>query len=187
MGIKWSPILQANEVHIILWVLSESMKIIKIKNCLKFRNSLIWSTVGSCSTSIFMIVAKMLGISSLFGLPSNPSSSSCSTWNLVLVWLPNNQSSSITHRMLKVHVNIQGVDTKVDFKVWNEARYEVILNMVWLKHVDAWIACKEGTIHEKLYSIKCFYGVFGGISLGWCGTLSSAIPWPSLNATKPFF
>ena len=34
-----------------------------------------------------------------------------------LVWLPNNQSSSITHRMLKVPVNIQGVDIKVDFEV----------------------------------------------------------------------
>ena len=32
-----------------------------------------------------------------------------------LVWFPNNQSSSITHRMLKVPVNIQRVDTLVDF------------------------------------------------------------------------
>jgi hypothetical protein len=63
------------------------------------------------------------------------------------VWLPNNQSSSITHRMLKVPVSIQGVDTEVDFEVWNGARYEVILGMAWLKQVDAWIACKEGAIH----------------------------------------
>ena len=53
----------------------------------------------------------------------------------------------------------------MDFKVWNEARYEVILNMVWLKQVEAWIACKEKTIHEKLYSIKYFYDVFGGTFL----------------------
>ena len=52
--------------------------------------------------------------------------------------------------MLKVYVNIQGVDTKVDIEVWNEARYEVILDMAWLKQMDAWIACKEGAIHGKL-------------------------------------
>ena len=53
------------------------------------------------------------------------------------VLLPNNQSSSITHRMLKVPVSIQGVDTEVDFEVWSGARYEVILGMAWLKQVDA--------------------------------------------------
>ena len=72
------------------------------------------------------------------------------------VWLPNNQSSSITHRMLKVPVSIQGVDTEVDFEVWNGARYEVILGMAWLKQVDAWIACKEGAIHGKLQNDKFF-------------------------------
>ena len=57
------------------------------------------------------------------------------------------------------------MDTKEDFKVWNEARYEVILGMVWLKQVDAWIACKEGAIHRKLHNGKYCYSVFGGIFL----------------------
>jgi hypothetical protein len=57
------------------------------------------------------------------------------------------------------------MDTKEDFKVWNEARYEVILGMVWLKQVDAWIACKEGAIHGKLHNGKYCYSVFGGIFL----------------------
>ena len=43
------------------------------------------------------------------------------------VWLPNNQPSFITHRVLKVHVNIQGVNTEADFKVCDGARIEVIL------------------------------------------------------------
>ncbi|MBE3102723.1 MAG: hypothetical protein IMZ40_00590, partial [Bacilli bacterium] len=72
------------------------------------------------------------------------------------VLLPNNQTSSITHRMLKVPVNIQGVDTEVDFEVWNGARYEVILGMAWLKQVDAWIACKEGAVHGKIHNGESF-------------------------------
>ena len=72
------------------------------------------------------------------------------------VWFPNNQSSSITHRMLKVLVNIQGVDTLVDFEVWNEARYEMILGMGWLNQVDAWIACKEEVVHGKLQNGRSF-------------------------------
>lgn len=62
---------------------------------------------------------------------------------LCLIWLPNKQPIFIIQRMLKVHVNIQGVNTEV----WVGARYEVILEMVWLKHVDAWIACKEITLY----------------------------------------
>ena len=72
------------------------------------------------------------------------------------VWLSNKQSSFITHRMLKVPVSIQGVDTKVDFEVWNGVRYKVILGMAWLKQVDAWIVCKEGAVHGKLHNGKSF-------------------------------
>ena len=64
------------------------------------------------------------------------------------ICLPHNQSSSITHRMLKV--------LEVDFEVWNGARYEVILDMAWLKQVDAWIACKEEAVHGKLHNGKSF-------------------------------
>lgn len=46
------------------------------------------------------------------------------------VWLPNNESSSITHYMLRVLVIIRGVDTSANFEVWNGARYEVILGVV---------------------------------------------------------
>ena len=80
------------------------------------------------------------------------------------VWFPNNQSSSITHRMLKIPVNIQGVDTLVDFKVWNGARYEVILGMGWLNQVDAWISCKEGVVHRKLQNGR-FFSIRGKRSL----------------------
>ena len=62
-------------------------------------------------------------------------------------------------------MNIQGMDTKANFKLRNEARYEVILRMAWLKQVDAWIACKEGAIHGKLHDGKYCYIVFGGIFL----------------------
>ena len=72
------------------------------------------------------------------------------------IWFSNNQSSSITHCMLKVLVNIQGVDTLMDFEVWNGARYEVILGMGWLNQVDAWIACKEGVVHGKLQNERSF-------------------------------
>jgi hypothetical protein len=70
------------------------------------------------------------------------------------VLLPNNQSSSIDHRLVNIPISIQGVDTIMDFKVWNGARYDVILGMAWLREVDAWIACKEGVVHRKLQNGK---------------------------------
>ena len=45
------------------------------------------------------------------------------------VLLQNNQSSFKTHRVLRNHVSIQGMDTEADFEVWDGARYEVILGM----------------------------------------------------------
>jgi hypothetical protein len=73
-----------------------------------------------------------------------------------LVLLPNNHSSSIDHWLVNVLVSIQRVDTIVDFEVWNRARYNVILGMVWLQEVDAWFACKEGAVHGKLQNGKAF-------------------------------
>jgi hypothetical protein len=73
-----------------------------------------------------------------------------------LVLLPNNQSSSIDHRLINVPVSIQGVHTTADFEVWNGAMYDVILGMAWLREVDAWIACKEGAFHGKLQNGKAF-------------------------------
>ena len=58
--------------------------------------------------------------------------------------------------MLKVPVNIQGMDTLVDFEVWNGVRYEVILGMEWLNQVDAWIAYKEGVVHGQLQNGRSF-------------------------------
>jgi hypothetical protein len=72
------------------------------------------------------------------------------------VWLPNNQPSFIMHRMLRVPVNIQGVNTEAYFEVWDGARYEVILGMAWFEEVDAWIACKGGEVHDKLQNGKSF-------------------------------
>jgi len=66
------------------------------------------------------------------------------------VLLLNDNTSLIDHHILNAPVSIQGVETKVNFEVWNGARYNVILGMVWLRQVDAWIACKEGTVHGKL-------------------------------------
>lgn len=97
-----------------------------------------------------------------------------------LVWLPNNQSSFITHRMFQVLVNIQGVDTKVDFKIWNRTKFEVIMSMAWLKQVEAWIAIKEGAIHGKLYNGK-FFSIKGKRSLPSIPTLShSQVTWSNL-------
>lgn len=45
------------------------------------------------------------------------------------VLLPNDDTSSIDHCILNASVSIQGVETKVDFEVWNGARYDVILGM----------------------------------------------------------
>ena len=87
------------------------------------------------------------------------------------VWLPNNQPSFITHRVLRVPVSIQGVNTEADFEVWDGARYEVILGMAWLKEVDAWIACREGEVHGKLQDGKSF-SVRGKRSLPNTPTLS---------------
>ena len=87
------------------------------------------------------------------------------------VLLPNNQSSFITHRVLRVPVSIQGVNTEADFEVWDGARYEVILGMAWLKEVDAWIACKEGAVHGKLQNGKSF-SIRGKRSLPSVPTLS---------------
>jgi hypothetical protein len=56
--------------------------------------------------------------------------------------------------MVKVHVTIQRVDTKAYFESWNGTRYEVILGRVWLKQVNACIACKEGVVHEKFQNGK---------------------------------
>ena len=80
------------------------------------------------------------------------------------VWLPNNQPSFITLRVLRASVNIQGVNTEADFEVWDGARYEVILGMTWLKEVDAWIACQEGEVHGKLLNGK-FFSIRGKRSL----------------------
>jgi len=53
-------------------------------------------------------------------------------------------------------MSIQGIETKVDFEVWNGVHYDVILGMAWLYQVDAWIACKEGVVHRKLKDGKPF-------------------------------
>ena len=87
------------------------------------------------------------------------------------VWLLNNQPSFITHRVLKVHVNMQGVNTEADFEVWDGTRYEVILGMAWLKEVNVWIACREGEVHEKLQNGK-FFSIRGKIFLPNTLTLS---------------
>jgi hypothetical protein len=86
------------------------------------------------------------------------------------VWLPNNEPSFITHRVLRVPVNIQGVNTEADFEVWDGVRYEVILGMAWLKEVDAWIACR-GAVHGKLQNGKSF-SIKGKRSLPSIPTLS---------------
>ena len=66
-----------------------------------------------------------------------------------LILLPNSQSNSIDHCLANILVGIQGVDTIVDFEIWNEARCDVILGLAWLQQVDAWIAYKEGAIYGK--------------------------------------
>jgi hypothetical protein len=106
-------------------------------------SSMILIDSGSTHNMISADFAKKLG------LPLVPT-------KLCLVLLPNNQSSSIDHRLVNVPISIQGVHTTADFEVWNGARYDVILGMAWLREVDAWIACKEGAIHGKLQNGKAF-------------------------------
>ena len=81
------------------------------------------------------------------------------------VWLPNNQSSFITHCVLRIAVKIQGVNIEANFEVWDGTRYEVKLGMAWFKQVDAWIACKEGTVHGKLQNGNFFSIREEGISV----------------------
>lgn len=52
--------------------------------------------------------------------------------------------------MLKVLVDIQGINIVADFEVWSGAPYNIILGMAWLCQVDAHITCKEGAVHENL-------------------------------------
>ena len=88
-----------------------------------FLNSIFSSMIliDSSSTHNMMSVsfAQKLGIPSIPIMPC-------------YVLLPNNQSSFIIHRVLRVPVSIHGVDTEEDFEVWDGARYEVILGMTWL-------------------------------------------------------
>lgn len=42
-----------------------------------------------------------------------------------LLWLPNNQPSFITRHVMRVHVNIQRMNTKAYFEIWDGARYEI--------------------------------------------------------------
>jgi len=53
------------------------------------------------------------------------------------IMLPNDDTNSIDYYILNAPVSIQGVETKVDFEVWNGAHYDVILGMAWLRQVDA--------------------------------------------------
>lgn len=66
------------------------------------------------------------------------------------IFLPNNESSTMDDRVLNVLVSIQVINTTIDFKVWSGVCYNCIWGMAWLHEVDAWIAYKEGEIHEKL-------------------------------------
>ena len=73
--------------------------------------------------------------------------------------------------MLRVPVNIRGVNTEADFNVWDKAQYELILGMAWLKEVDAWIACREGEVHGKLQN-GIFFSIRGKRSLPSTPTIS---------------
>ena len=81
-------------------------------------SSMILIDYGSTRNMMSVLFAHEIGIPLI---PSKP----CS------VWLPNNQPSFITYRVLRIHVNIQEVNTEADFEVWDEVRYEVIPGMAW--------------------------------------------------------
>ena len=50
----------------------------------------------------------------------------------------------------------QGTKIIANFEVWTGSQYDVILGMSWLNDVDAWIACKHGEVHDKLFDDKPF-------------------------------
>lgn len=66
------------------------------------------------------------------------------------VKLLNNESSVNNHCMLKVLVDIEGVNIVADFKVWSGVWYDTISGMTWLCQVDTYIACEEDAVYEKL-------------------------------------
>ena len=45
----------------------------------------------------------------------------------------NYQFSSIDHSLVNIPISIYGMDTIADFKIWNGIKYDVILEMAWLR------------------------------------------------------
>jgi hypothetical protein len=98
--------------------------------------SMIIIDFGSTHNMILTTFAKKLGLSLIL-------------IKHCLVLLSNSQSNSIDHCLANILVGIEGVDTIVDFEIWNEASCDFILGLAWLQQVDAWIAYKEGAIYGK--------------------------------------
>jgi hypothetical protein len=64
--------------------------------------------------------------------------------------LPDDVTRTINGRMFQTLATMQGVETRMDFEVWNGVHYDAIIGMEWLVQMDIKVGCFNCLMTETL-------------------------------------
>lgn len=65
-------------------------------------------------------------------------------------FLPNDVTKTITSRMFQTLATMQGIETRMDFEVWNGVHYDAIIGMEWLVQMDIKVGCLDCSMTRTL-------------------------------------